>query len=213
MSIRLIGGDCREVLATLPADSVHCVLTSPPYYGLRDYGTARWAGGDAACDHTDASYGKGRGSGVWFDGGKPRELEGGRPQPGRSCARCGATRVDRQIGLEPTPDAYLAEMVRVFREVKRVLRPDGVCFVNMGDSYASGGTSPNQSRQPLRVLACDSGGTEPAGSSALGSGCPDLCGECRGSLLSHSVHRIDLLEAVLRFIEEDLSAGGGEDPT
>jgi DNA modification methylase len=83
MSIRLIGGDCREVLATLPADSVHCVVTSPPYYGLRDYG------------------------------------------------------VDGQIGLEATPDAYLAEMVAVFREVKRVLRPDGTCWVNMGDSYAS----------------------------------------------------------------------------
>jgi DNA modification methylase len=83
MSIRLIGGDCREVLATLPADSVHCVVTSPPYYGLRDYG------------------------------------------------------VVGQIGLEATPDAYLAEMVRVFREVRRVLRPDGTCWVNMGDSYAS----------------------------------------------------------------------------
>ncbi len=53
--------------------------------------------------------------------------------------------MDRQIGLEATPDAYLAEMVRVFREVKRVLRPDGTCWVNMGDSYASksGGYSPN----------------------------------------------------------------------
>ena len=143
-------------------------------------------------------------------------------------------RVDLQIGLEKSPDEYLATMVAVFREVRRVLRPDGCCFVNLGDSYAgyhgnknseiptsstngwtngynenqraspikkrdaSGGMSPNQSRPPSRVLACDSGGTEPAGSSALGSVCPDLCGECRGSLLSHSVHRIDLLEAVLR---------------
>ena len=50
--IRLLSGDCRDVLPTLPADSVQCVVTSPPYYGLRDYGTAQWDGGDAACDHT-----------------------------------------------------------------------------------------------------------------------------------------------------------------
>ena len=49
--IRIITGDCRGVLATLPAESVQCVVTSPPYFGLRDYGTATWDGGDAACDH------------------------------------------------------------------------------------------------------------------------------------------------------------------
>ena len=150
MSIRLIGGDCREVLATLPDDSVHCCVTSPPYFGLRDYGTAQWAGGDAACDHKSqrtasagmaaemrdrgnergyvpssnfANYGE-----RWTDGSVYRD----------TCGKCGATRVDRQLGLEATPDAYLAEMVGVFREVKRVLRPDGTCWVNMGDSYAAG---------------------------------------------------------------------------
>ena len=54
-----------------------------------------------------------------------------------TCGKCGARRVDRQIGLEPTPDEYLATMVAVFREVRRVLRPDGTCWVNMGDSYVS----------------------------------------------------------------------------
>ena len=139
--IRLLPGDCREMLATLPADSVHCVVTSPPYYGLRDYGTAQWDGGDAACDHvtpradrseykrkavapTDATHPQG-GIATWTN----RDA-----MPPRQCS-CGATRVDRQIGLEASPDLYLAEMVRVFREVKRVLRPDGTCWVNMGDSY------------------------------------------------------------------------------
>ena len=52
MSIRLIIGDCRTVLPTLSAESVHCVVTSPPYWGLRDYGTAKWEGGDPACEHS-----------------------------------------------------------------------------------------------------------------------------------------------------------------
>ena len=52
-------GDCREVLASLPAESVHCVVTSPPYWGLRDYGTASWDGGDEACDHASGRFERG----------------------------------------------------------------------------------------------------------------------------------------------------------
>ena len=62
-----------------------------------------------------------------------------------TCGKCGATRVDRQIGLESSPDEYLATMVGVFREVRRVLRPDGTCWVNMGDSYCSGTNAPRKS--------------------------------------------------------------------
>ena len=135
--IRLLQGDCREVLRTLPDRSVQCCVTSPPYFGLRDYGTGEWAGGDPACDHTDRAYGKGRGDGKWFDGGKPRELAEGRPSLGRSCPRCGAQRIDSQIGLEATPAEYVAEIVAVFREVRRVLRDDGTCWLNLGDSYSN----------------------------------------------------------------------------
>lgn len=85
MAVRILHGDCRDVLKTLPDESVQCVVTSPPYFGLRDYG------------------------------------------------------VDGQIGLEETPDAFVAEMVGVFREVRRVLRSDGTLWLNLGDSYASGG--------------------------------------------------------------------------
>lgn len=87
MTVRVLVGDCRETLATLPAGSVHCIVTSPPYYGLRDYGEAA------------------------------------------------------QIGLEDTPDAYVAEMVGVFRELRRVLREDGVAWLNLGDSYSAAGRS------------------------------------------------------------------------
>jgi len=89
--IDLHHGDCREVLRTLPESSVHCVVTSPPYFGLRDYG------------------------------------------------------VDGQIGLEQTPDEYVAEMVKVFREVRRVLRDDGTLWLNLGDSY---NTQPAGNKKP-----------------------------------------------------------------
>lgn len=82
---RIIPGDCIAGLKTLPDASVHCCVTSPPYWGLRDYGH------------------------------------------------------DGQIGLESTPEAYVARMVEVFREVRRVLREDGTLWLNLGDSYASSG--------------------------------------------------------------------------
>ena len=81
----LLCGDCMDLLPTLPADSVQCVVTSPPYFALRSY------------------------------------LPAGHADKGR------------EIGSEPTPEAFIATMVAVFSEVRRVLRPDGVCFVNLGD--------------------------------------------------------------------------------
>jgi len=82
MTYQLHHGDCLDILPTLEAGSVHCCVTSPPYYGLRDYGHAG------------------------------------------------------QIGLEDTPDTYVARLVAVFREVRRVLRDDGTLWLNLGDSYA-----------------------------------------------------------------------------
>ena len=93
-TIRTYVGDALAVLREMPADSVHCCVTSPPYFGLRDYG------------------------------------------------------VDGQIGLEETPAEFVARLVEVFREVRRVLHPSGVCWVNMGDSYARQGG--RDSQQPRR---------------------------------------------------------------
>ena len=84
---KIIQGDALQRLAELPPDSVQCVVTSPPYWGLRDYG------------------------------------------------------VEGQLGLEPAMDDYISAMVRVFAEVRRVLRPDGVLWLNIGDSYSAGGMS------------------------------------------------------------------------
>jgi len=85
VSVRIMIGDVRAKLAEMPDESVHCVVTSPPYFGLRDYG------------------------------------------------------VDGQIGLEPTPADFVAVMVDVFREARRVLRVDGTLWLNLGDSYAGSG--------------------------------------------------------------------------
>jgi len=85
MGVRILIGDCRERLRELPAKSVQTCVTSPPYFGLRDYGHAG------------------------------------------------------QIGLEDTPDAFVSQMVEVFREVRRVLRDDGTLWLNLGDTYAGGG--------------------------------------------------------------------------
>lgn len=85
MTVEILTGDCRDVLKTLPAASVHCIVTSPPYFGLRDYG------------------------------------------------------VDGQMGLEPTPDEFVAALVGVLREARRVLRDDGTLWLNLGDSFAGSG--------------------------------------------------------------------------
>src|SRR6188768_1496385 len=104
MSVRILRGDCLDVLPTLPADSVHCVVTSPPYYGLRDYGTASWSGGDPACDHSgrknhghDADVGPRNADGNAFRNSGRYVNQG--EVTGRTC-RCGAIRTDAQIGLE-----------------------------------------------------------------------------------------------------------------
>lgn len=89
MDVTLLIGNCRKVLPTMPSSSVQCCVTSPPYWGLRNYGVAG------------------------------------------------------QLGLESTPEEYVANMVEVFREVQRILRDDGTLWLNLGDSYcAAQGTSP-----------------------------------------------------------------------
>jgi len=132
----VIQGDCREALAGMPAKSVQCVATSPPYYNLRDYGTGEWEGGNADCDHKPGSEKRVGKTGL--QGGKGtagRQKEGYRDV----CGKCGARRVDRQIGLEGTPEEYIANLVAVGREIWRVLRDDGVWWLNLGDSYWGSG--------------------------------------------------------------------------
>jgi DNA modification methylase len=152
VSVRILVGDARAVLATLPAESVHCVVTSPPYWGLRDYGLPPtvW-GGEEGCAHAwgvVSRAGQTGGDGTtsslnakYGDDGRFHPDGHQHPQTAAelisgSCTRCNAWR--GALGLEPTPEAYVAHLVEVFRAVRRVLRNDGTAWCNLGDSYATG---------------------------------------------------------------------------
>lgn len=146
MQYEVLVGDCLDSLKELPDESVQVCVTSPPYYNLRDYGTANWEGGDPDCDHlgppkqTQAGFNERYFNREAKDSNKQAELRV--PYVG-TCGKCGAKRVDKQIGLEESLGEYIQSLVNVFREVKRVLRPDGTLWLNLGDSYAGSGKGRN----------------------------------------------------------------------
>jgi site-specific DNA-methyltransferase (cytosine-N4-specific) len=141
---KLYEGDAAMVLAGLPERSVHMAACSPPYWNLRDYGTASWIGGDAACDHKAPFRGGGIGgstlgpkrdglsedNAVWAESRRHHQYRG-------QCEKCGAVRQDLQLGLEDTPDEYVGRLCDVMDEVWRVLRDDGTLWLNLGDTYAA----------------------------------------------------------------------------
>ena len=141
-------GDVLEVLRTMPDESVHTVVTSPPYWGLRDYGIPPtvWDG-DPECVHDWDEIGrKGGGSHTGIDGlfgrgerSQEQHQSVTRASVGAFCRLCGAWR--GCYGLEPTPELYVQHSVQIFREVRRVLRKDGTLWLNLGSSYASGDRS------------------------------------------------------------------------
>jgi DNA modification methylase len=110
---RIICGDNIEVLAAMPEGSIHTCVTSPPYWGLRDYGVPPR---------------------VWDADPKCRHAWGKKSRGSRSCRRCVAW--EGCLGLEPTPDLYVQHLVLVLSEVRRVLRDDGTLWLNLGDSFA-----------------------------------------------------------------------------
>jgi len=130
-------GDVLKVLKTFPAESVDCVVTSPPYWGLRDYGTAKWEGGISGCDHKAGRATRGGLS--EFQSSNKGSFGDEAIRQGECCSHCGAKRVDNQIGLEKTPEEYVVRMVEVFKEVKRILKKEGTLWLNLGDSYAGRG--------------------------------------------------------------------------
>jgi DNA modification methylase len=150
-------GDVVSRLLELPEKSVHCVVTSPPYWGLRDYGIepSVW-GGDPNCrarlndkgawDHDWREEGVRRNGRDWDPtaGVSPvgRDTHN---SMGSSC-QCGAWR--GCLGLEPTPEFFIAHLVEIFREVKRVLHPSGSVWLNLGDSYVTNPYGPGHTFDP-----------------------------------------------------------------
>lgn len=121
MSSRIYQGDALKVLRTLPDESVHCVVTSPPYWGLRDYGVDGQLGLEECVDCG------------WY----------GTPASFRAVL---ATQ-----GVGPCGSCFICRMVAVFSEVRRVLRADGTLWLNMGDGYAgSWGAQGRQGKTGLK---------------------------------------------------------------
>ena len=146
MTIDLRCGDALALMREMPDCSVQTCVTSPPYWGLRDYGTAKWEGGDAACNHKGVALASSSSSLAGYTSEDVKIRTHTMPQ-GQTCAKCGARRIDAQLGLERTPQEYVERMVEVFREVRRVLRDDGMLWLNLGDSYAAGGPAGGAGKQ------------------------------------------------------------------
>lgn len=132
-SVRILLGDVRARLKDLPDESIQCCVTSPPYWGLRDYGTATWEGGKKDHEHVGSKelIGQKDPDSKQYSNRGAQEVWSG------DCA-CGAKRIDSQIGLEDSPEVFIEQIVAVFREVRRVMKKDGTLWMNLGDSYAGG---------------------------------------------------------------------------
>ena len=136
-------GNCLDVLKTFPDESLDMCITSPPYWGLRDYGTeGQLWGGDKDCEHEFDSSKRKLHSGSW---GKEDNVlphyknatELNWEVEDKMCNKCGAWQ--GELGLEPTPDMFINNLCDIFDEIKRCLRPHGTCWVNLGDTYANTG--------------------------------------------------------------------------
>jgi len=141
----LLTGDALTLLRSLPDECIQTCTTSPPYYSLRDYATAHqvW-GGNPTCDHQwgevipgDSRGGSGPRSKATRSG-EEKSPYGRAADRGQFCDLCGAWR--GELGLEPTPQLFIDHLVEIFREVRRVLRKDGTCFLNIADTYFSQAT-------------------------------------------------------------------------
>ena len=130
----VIHEDVMDGLKKIKDEQIQTCVTSPPYWGLRDYGTGRWVGGDYDCPHVRES----KKSEHTITGHKNNPMVGDAIYK-TICLKCGANRVDKQLGLEETPEEYIENMVKVFREVKRVLKKDGTLWLNIGDTYCGTG--------------------------------------------------------------------------
>lgn len=140
---KVIQGNTLEVLKTLPSGIVSAVITSPPYWGLRDYGedTATIWDGKPDCKHNWKEIVKPKergnyGESSWHRPGRDKEAKW-KEQKSNFCSLCGAWK--GQLGLEPDFNLFIKHLIQIFKEIKRVLRDDGTVWVNFGDTYSGSG--------------------------------------------------------------------------
>ena len=167
----IIQGDALSVLKRMDDESIHCAVTSSPYYGLRSYGTEPliWDG-DPSCQH---EWGKVHPPGYRSSDTKPGPLqsEGNTNRQNLKsdiCVKCGAWK--GELGQEPTPELFVKHITTICHELKRVLRSDGTFWYNIGDSYAA-----NRGYQVPDNIWCDVGNSR---GSKVPTGCKpkDLIG-------------------------------------
>jgi len=132
-------GNALETLKTLPDESIDCVVTSPPYWALRDYGIDPqvW-GGTPDCQHEFNLKDIRTGQTHWNSGGKvipqeERKVRNGTKRQFGFCSKCGAWQ--GSLGLEPTFSLFITHLCDIFDEVRRVLKNTGTCWINIGDTY------------------------------------------------------------------------------
>ena len=152
-------GNNLDLLKEIPDQSINCVVTSPPYWGLRDYGTGTWEGGDEDCDHVANPKATKKFGNEEFNKNCPaREMTKTKGYYADICPKCGAVRKDNQLGQENTPQKFVENLVVLFREIHRVLRDDGTVWLNLGDSYA--GSNGNGWKQTLAKTNSSNAGGE-----------------------------------------------------
>ena len=143
---KLYQGNCLDILRTLPENNINCVMTSPPYFRQRNYLTPPIIfGGDINCKHiwvSSSKYWDNRHASVLATSetdtlGSTKDFRS--KLVSEICSVCSAYK--GHLGLEETVEQFISHLVCIFREVRRVLRDDGVCFVNIGNSYNGSGGS------------------------------------------------------------------------
>ena len=128
--IDFLQGDVFDNIKKLDDNSIDCVVTSPPYWGLRDYGTSSYEGGDPNCQHTITD-------GIVDNKNNKLIERPDRASDKKNCVKCGAKRIDKQLGLEPTYQEHIQNIVELFRAMKPKLKDSATIWLNYGDSYAA----------------------------------------------------------------------------
>ena len=135
----LLVGDVLEKIKEIPDSSVDCCISSPPYWGLRDYGTGEWVGGHGDCEHTAIrrKTRKERGGLTDLQAGNEGGFGDESKWTSDKCPTCGANYRDSQWGLERDFKDYLAKLQLLMTEIRRILKPTGSVWINLGDGYGS----------------------------------------------------------------------------